>query len=123
MYLFNEKSYKCSLEAAMDVLGGKWRSLILWHLIEGKLRFSQVQKIVPGISKKVLSEHLRILEKNGLIIRTVYPTVPPSVEYEISPTGKSLADILDQLERWGRKNLYENGTSPETCPSKNVDKE
>lgn len=105
MYLFNEKEYKCSLEAAMDVLGGKWRSLILWHLLQEKLRFSQLQKIVPGISKKVLSEHLRILEKNALIIRTVYPTVPPSVEYEISEFGKSLAGILEQLELWGRVNL------------------
>lgn len=107
MYRFDEKSYKCSLEAAMDVLGGKWRSLIIWHLLEEKLRFSEIQKIVPGISKKVLSEHLRVLEKNDLIIRTVHPTVPPSVEYEISEQGKSLAHILDQLEEWGRVNLYE----------------
>lgn len=119
MYLFNEKEYKCSLEAAMDVLGGKWRSLIIWHLLDKKLRFSEIQKIVPGISKKVLSEHLRVLEKNELIIRTVYPTVPASVEYEISPMGKTLAHILDQLEEWGRTNLYENDTPPATCPSKN----
>lgn len=107
MYIFDEKKYKCSLEAAIDVLGGKWRSLILWHLLKEKLRFSQIQKIVPGISKKVLSEHLRVLEKNGFIIRTVYPTVPPSVEYEISQKGKTLANILDQLEEWGRVNLYD----------------
>ena len=118
MYLFNEKSYKCSLEAAMDVLGGKWRSLILWHLLDSKLRFTEIQKIVPGISKKVLSEHLKVLEKNSLIIRTVYPTVPPQVEYEITETGKSLANILNQLEEWGRINLYENDNPPETCPSK-----
>jgi DNA-binding HxlR family transcriptional regulator len=97
MYTFNDKNYACSLEAAIDMLGGKWRSLILWHLIEGKLRFSQIQKIVPGISKKVLSGHIRLLEKNVLVIRRVYPTVPPSVEYEISEKGKSLADILDNL--------------------------
>lgn len=119
MYLFNEKKYKCSLEASMDVLGGKWRSLIIWHLLDKKLRFSEIQKIVPGISKKVLSEHLRILEKNELVIRTVYPTVPPKVEYEASETGKSLAHILDQLEEWGRKTLYENDNPPQTCPSKN----
>lgn len=123
MYKFDEKSYKCSLEAAMDVLGGKWRSLIIWHLLDKKLRFSEIQKIVPGISKKVLSEHLRILEKNELVIRTVYPTVPPSVEYEISEVGKSLANILDQLEEWGRTNLYEKGVPPTTCPSKAKEKE
>lgn len=107
MYLFNDKQYKCSLEAAIDALGGKWRSLILWHLLEGKLRFSQLQKILPGISKKVLSEHLRVLEKNKLIIRTVYPTVPPSVVYEVSDNGKTLANILGELEQWGRTHLEE----------------
>ena len=83
-----------------------------------KTSFSEIQRIVPGISKKVLSEHLRVLEKNNLVIRTVYPTVPPSVEYEISKDGKTLAHILDQLEEWGRKNLYENDSPPETCSSK-----
>lgn len=105
MYQFNNKEYKCSLAAAMDVLGGKWRSLILWHLIKENLRFSQIQKIVPGISKKVLSEHLRVLEKNELIIRIVHPTVPPSVEYRISEKGKTLEKVLDELESWGRINL------------------
>ncbi|MCJ8345006.1 helix-turn-helix transcriptional regulator [bacterium] len=105
MYQFDDKEYKCSLEAVMDVLGGKWRSLILWHLIQENLRFSQVQKIVPGISKKVLSEHLRILERNGFIIRIVYPSVPPSVEYRISAKGKSLGPALNALETWGRENL------------------
>lgn len=105
MYSFNEKEYKCSLEATMDVLGGKWRSLILWHLIQEDLRFSQVQKIVPGISKKVLSEHLRVLEKNDLIIRIVFPEVPPRVEYKISEKGKTLAKALDELESWGREYL------------------
>jgi len=111
MYLFNEKTYKCSLEASVHVLAGKWRSLILWHLMDDKLRFSQVQKIVPGISKKVLSEHLKVLEKNKLIIRTLYASVPPRVEYQISKKGKSLAVILDQLEAWGRTNLYEEEDS------------
>jgi DNA-binding HxlR family transcriptional regulator len=105
MYSFNGKIYKCSLEATMDVLNGKWRSLILWHLIEEKLRFSQIQKIVPGISKKVLSEHLYILEKNNLIHRTIYPEVPPRVEYEISEKGKTLFNALQELETWGRIHL------------------
>lgn len=105
MYKFNNKEYKCSLEAAMDLLGGKWRSLILWHLIQEDLRFSQIQKILYGISKKVLSEHLRVLEKNDLIIRVVHPTVPPSVEYKISEKGKTLTNALNQIELWGREYL------------------
>lgn len=105
MYLFENKTYTCPLAATMDVLGGKWRSLILWHLIKEDLRFSQIQKIVPNISKKVLSEHLRILEKNKLISRTVYPEVPPKVEYKITTKGKSLSFALEELEKWGRENL------------------
>lgn len=105
MYEFDNKEYKCSLEATMDVLSGKWRSLILWHLIEEDLRFSQIQRIVPGISKKVLSEHLRVLERNDLIIRIVYPEVPPRVEYKISVKGKTLTKALSELESWGRENL------------------
>jgi len=105
MYKFNDKEYKCSLEATMDALGGKWRSLILWHLIQEDLRFSQIQKIVPGISKKVLSEHLRVLEKNDLIIRLVYAEVPPRVEYKISQKGKTLSKALNELESWGKEQL------------------
>ncbi len=105
IYKFNEKEYKCPLEASMDLLAGKWRSLILWHLIKEDLRFSQIQKIVPGISKKVLSEHLRVLEQNDLIKRTVFPEVPPRVEYSITAKGKTLEEPLDILENWARENL------------------
>ncbi len=105
IYKYNEKEYKCPLEASIDLLGGKWRSLILWHLIKEKLRFTQVQKILPGISKKVLSEHLRVLEQNELIERTVYPEVPPKVEYSITEKGKTLAYPLEYLERWARENM------------------
>lgn len=105
MYKIDKKEHICPLSASMDILGGKYRALILWHLMRSKLRFSEIQKIVPGISKKVLSEHLRILESNDLITRKVYPTIPPSVEYKISEKGKTLAEILDDLEKWGSKNL------------------
>jgi DNA-binding HxlR family transcriptional regulator len=105
MYKFDNKEYKCSLEAVIDLLGGKWRSLIIWHLNKEKLRFSEVQRIVPGISKKVLSEHLRYLEKNEMIIRTVYPTVPPQVEYKLTEKAKKLAEILDLLDQYSKNEL------------------
>lgn len=105
MFKFNDKEYKCSLEATMDLLSGKWRALILWHLIQEDLRFSQIQKIVPGISKKVLSEHLRVLEKNEFISKTIYPEVPPRVEYKITQKGKTLTKALNELEAWGKEYL------------------
>ena len=103
MYKFDDKDYKCSLEAVIDLLGGKWRSLIIWHLHKEKLRFSEIGKIVPGIGKKVLSEHLRYLERNDIIIRTVYPTVPPQVEYELTEKGHKLADILCLLDDYSKE--------------------
>ncbi|MFA9374976.1 MAG: winged helix-turn-helix transcriptional regulator [Poseidonibacter sp.] len=105
IYKYNKKEYKCPLEAAMDLLAGKWRALIIWHLIKEDLRFSQIQKIVPGISKKVLSEHLRVMEQNELIERTVYPEVPPRVEYNITKKGKSLFEPLNYLENWAKQNM------------------
>ncbi|WP_353572904.1 helix-turn-helix domain-containing protein [Candidatus Albibeggiatoa sp. nov. BB20] len=98
MYELNNKTYQCSLEAVFDMLGGKWRSLILWHLLQETLRFSQIQTFVPGISKKVLSEHLRVLEQYALISRTVYLEVPPRVEYRITEKGKTLETALNALE-------------------------
>ena len=83
----------------------QWRALIIWHLIKEDLRFSQIQKIVPGISKKVLSEHLRIMEQNELIERTVFPEVPPRVEYNITAKGKTLFEPLNYLENWARINF------------------
>lgn len=109
MYRWNGKEYKCPIEATIDVIGGKWRSLIIWHLNKEVLRFSEVQRIVPGISKKVLSEHLRDLEKNGFIERRVYPEVPPKVEYMITPKGRGLGKVLDVMEQWGRDLLEDEG--------------
>lgn len=109
MYRWNNKEYKCPVEITIDILGGKWRALIVWHLSKNVLRFSEVQKIVPGISKKVLSEHLKELEKNKLIDRKVYPEIPPRVEYKITSKGKGLSEILDLMEKWGRNILETEG--------------
>lgn len=109
MYRWNNKEYKCPVEITIDILGGKWRALIVWHLSKNVLRFSEVQKIVPGISKKVLSEHLKELEKNKLIDRKVYPEIPPRVEYKITSKGKGLSEILDLMEKWGKNILETEG--------------
>ena len=105
MYKFNNKTFDCSLEAITYLLSSKWRSHILWYLTREKLRFSQIQEIIPKISKKALSEQLRILEKEDLIKREVFPTIPPSVEYEATQKGKSLEIILNELIIWSKENL------------------
>jgi DNA-binding HxlR family transcriptional regulator len=93
----------------MDILGGKWRSLIFWHLGEKKHRFGELQRIVPGISKKVLTEHLKNLERGGFIKREVFPEVPPRVEYSITSKGEELLEVLSVMEKWGRNFLEAEG--------------
>ena len=74
------KSYHCPVEIAMDILSGKWKSLMLWHLHEGTKRYKELERIVPGVSQKMLTQQLRELERDGLVERMVYPEVPPRVE-------------------------------------------
>ena len=85
----------------MNLIGTKWKPLILFHLIEGALRSGILQKKIPGISNKMFTQTVRELEKDGLISRKVYPVVPPKVEYRLSNRGKSLENILRSLDKWG----------------------
>lgn len=85
----------------MNLIGTKWKPLILFHLIEGALRSGILQKKIPGISNKMFTQTVRELEKDGLISRKVFPVVPPKVEYRLSNRGKSLENILKSLDKWG----------------------
>jgi len=85
----------------MNLIGTKWKPLILFHLLEGGLRSGILQKKISGISNKMFTQTVRDLEKDGLISRKVYPVVPPKVEYTLSTRGKSLEDILRSLDKWG----------------------
>lgn len=85
----------------MNLIGTKWKPLVLFHLLEGGLRSGILQNKIPGISNKMFTQTVRDLEKDGLISRKVYPVVPPKVEYTLSPRGKSLEDILKRLDAWG----------------------
>lgn len=85
----------------MNLIGTKWKPLILFHLLEGSLRSGILQKKISGISNKMFTQTVRDLEKDGLISRKVYPVVPPKVEYTLSSRGKSLEDILRSLDKWG----------------------
>lgn len=89
----------------MNLIGTKWKPLILFHLLEGPLRSGMLQKHILGISNKMFTQTVRELEKDGLITRKVFPVVPPRVEYELSARGKSLENILKKLDEWGSKDI------------------
>jgi len=102
------KKYKYSwpIEATLDVIGGKWKPLVIYQLKDGTLRFNQiVSRVQPRITQRMLTKELRELEKDGLVIRKVYPQVPPKVEYSLTETGQSLIPILDQLCDWGSEHM------------------
>jgi DNA-binding HxlR family transcriptional regulator len=94
----------CPVSATLEVIGGKWRMMILWSIDLGYNRFGLMQRVMPGISKKQLTAELRELERQGLISRTVFAEVPPRVEYAITPLGESLRPVLIAIRDWGREN-------------------
>ena len=94
--------YICGIDAAMDVVSGKWKSLILWELdAHGVRRFGELRRGLPGVSEKMLVQHLREMEQDGLIHRRVYGEVPPRVEYSLTEDGRSLNAALAPLGSWG----------------------
>lgn len=99
-------AYVCGIDAAMDVIGGKWKVLILWALDEKPCRFGELRRAVPGVTEKVLSSHLKELEDDGIVHREEYAEVPPRVEYSLTPRGASLNAALGPLGEWGRENVF-----------------
>ncbi|MFG2138290.1 winged helix-turn-helix transcriptional regulator [Streptomyces sp. NPDC048650] len=99
----------CAIEAAMEVLGGRWKLAILKHLLVGTHRFSELKRGLPRITQRMLTRQLRELEADGLVERTVYREVPPRVEYALTETGRSLDAIAGQLDAWGRWYLDTHG--------------
>ncbi|MFK3906056.1 MULTISPECIES: winged helix-turn-helix transcriptional regulator [Bacillus] len=96
-----KKKYNISVEATLEVIGGKWKCVILCHLTHGKKRTSELKRLMPNITQKMLTQQLRELESDGVINRIVYEQVPPKVEYELSEYGQSLERILNALCDWG----------------------
>lgn len=92
---------RCPVEATLDLIGGKYKALILWHLSDGKLRFSQLQKAISSATAKMLTQQLRELESQKLIHREVYPVIPPKVEYSLTELGSSLIPVLVAMRDWG----------------------
>jgi DNA-binding HxlR family transcriptional regulator len=91
---------RCPVDQAIELVGGKWKSLILWRLSAGTLRFGQLQRAIPQVTQRMLTLQLRELESAGLVQRTVYPDVPPKVEYALTGLGRSVVPVLESLGRW-----------------------
>ncbi|WP_461034230.1 winged helix-turn-helix transcriptional regulator [Streptomyces mayteni] len=97
--------YECGIDAAIDVVGGKWKVLILWALHDRTLRFGELRRELPGVSEKVLIQQLRELEADEIVHREVYREVPPRVEYSLTGFGASLNDALRPLGAWGKEHM------------------
>lgn len=97
---------QCPVEVGLNILSGKWKLKILWHLSNGTIRFNELQRILGNITTKTLTQQLRELEEQGIITRKVFPEIPPKVEYSLSEIGTTLKPILAQLCDWGK--LYQN---------------
>lgn len=97
-----DRPYACPLEACLSKIGGRYKMVIVYHLLRyGTLRFSQLQKRVPSATAKMLTQHLRQLEEDGIVHREVYPVIPPKTEYSLTDLGKSLAPIAAEMTLWG----------------------
>lgn len=108
-----EKTENCPVEATLDLIGGKYKALILWHLSDGKLRFSQLRKVIKNATPKMLTQQLRELETQKLIHREVFAVVPPKVEYSLTELGRSLLPILVAMRDWGA--AYMRTKNLESC--------
>ena len=108
-----EEKDNCPVETTLEMIGGKYKALILWHLAEKKLRFSELRRAIASATPKMLTQQLRELETNELIHREVFPVIPPKVEYSLTETGRSLMPILIAMRDWGT--TYLRGQNQEPC--------
>ena len=104
--MHREETYHCAIEATLSIIGGKYKVIILWHLHkDGTLRYSEIRRIIPQATSKMLTQQLRELEADGVIHREVYPVVPPKTEYSLTEFGQTLVPILQAMSEWGRGHM------------------
>jgi hth-type transcriptional activator hxlr len=99
------KNYRLGIEATLEILGGKWKALIICLLMSGTKRTGELHRLIPGVSEKVLIQQLRELERDGIVGRTVYDQLPPKVEYFVTEYGRTANQIIDVMCTWGRENI------------------
>ena len=110
-----DRQYSCGLEAALDVVGGKWKVLILWPLHTAPKRFGELRREVPGISEKMLIQNLKEMEQDGIVTRQDFKEVPPRVEYALTEFGTSLCAALSPLCEWGHLHMERIEACKQAC--------
>ncbi|KON83857.1 ArsR family transcriptional regulator [Rossellomorea marisflavi] len=110
-----QQDYHCAIDMVIELIGGKWKVLILWNLNEGDKRFNELRRSIPDITQKMLTQQLRELEAHGLVSRTVFQEVPPRVEYATTDLGKKLQKTLFEMCRWGDDYAEEKGINMNRC--------
>lgn len=103
---------RCPVKATLDLIGGKWKTMILYLISQDINRFGKMEMVVRDISKQMLTTQLRELERDGLIERVIYPVIPPKVEYFLTPKGKSLMPVINQMKIWGETHVLNAPTEP-----------
>lgn len=99
--------FGCAVEAALEVIGGKWKAAILFRLLDGKKRFNEIKRLFPSLTQRILTQQLRELERDGVVERKVYAEVPPKVEYSLTEFGRTLETVLRLLSEWGKDHVDE----------------
>ena len=108
----------CAVEATISLIDGKWKCVVLFHLLEGTIRFNELRRRVPGVTQRTLTNQLREMEADGLVTRVIHAAMPPKVEYSLSPLGRSLEPVLGALKAWGDANdaLFSGPRGAPTAP-------
>ena len=108
-YRMHNEDFHCALDVTMRFIGGKWKTVVIWYLRNGKKRFGELKTHIPDITDKMLSLQLKALEQDGIVSRKVYAEVPPRVEYELTEEGTTLIPIVESIAKWGRIKAEQEG--------------
>ncbi len=95
----------CPVEAGLEVIGGKWKGVILYRLMDGTKRFNELMRLMPDVTQRMLTRQLRELESDGIVLRKIYPEVPPKVEYSLTEFGLTLVPVLKVIQAWGAEHM------------------